>query len=140
MLRDPRFDYRLAALGALLPDVLDAWFGHRALAHTLSFAVVSLAVVMLATVNRRGVRARLLAIPVGLFVHLVLHGVVGYSALFYWPFFGSWGSLPLWPGALGAVARELAGLVAAAWVWRRFGLSDASRRSAFWRTGRLEPC
>lgn len=140
VLRDPRFDYRLAAVGALLPDLIDLPVGQRAVAHTLVFAVASLVLVMAATVNRRGWRTRLLAIPVGLFVHLVLHGVVGRSELLYWPLFGDWGHAALWPSVTGGMVREALGLVAAVWIWRRFGLSDRNRRAAFLKTGRLEPC
>jgi membrane-bound metal-dependent hydrolase YbcI (DUF457 family) len=140
VLRDPRFDYRLAALGALLPDVLDLPFGHRAVAHTLVFAVGALVLVMAATVHRRPLRSRLLAVPVGLFAHLVLHGVVGRSALFYWPFLGDWGALSLAPSAAGVLVRESVGVVAAVWIWRRFGLADDTRRGAFLKSGRLEPC
>src|SRR5262249_12441887 len=71
VLRDARFDYRLIALGAILPSLIDAPLGHRALAHTLLFAVGSLAVVMLATINRRPLRRHLIALPIGFFAHLV---------------------------------------------------------------------
>ena len=111
-----------------------------ALAHTLVFAVGVLTLVMAVTVNRRPWRTRLIAVPVGLLVHLVLHGVVGRSSLLYWPFLGSWGASSLWPGVAGAAIRELVGLVAAGWIWRRFGLAQPDRRALFVRTGRLEPC
>jgi len=37
------------------------------------------------------------------------------------------------------VPLELAGAVALAWGWRRFGLADSTRRRAFLTTGRLRP-
>ncbi|HVE95305.1 MAG TPA: hypothetical protein VNB24_10310 [Acidimicrobiales bacterium] len=140
VLRDPRFDYRLAAVGALVPDILDAPLGHRAYAHTLLFAVGLLGVIMGATVRRKSLRSRLLALPVGLLLHLVLHGVVGRSALLYWPFLGDWGRLPLVarPGVL--LVQEAIGLAFAARIWSQFGLADAARRAVFLRTGRLDPC
>jgi len=140
VLRDPRFDYRLAAVGALVPDLIDAPLGHRAHAHTLLFAVGALGLVMAATVRRRALRSRLLALPVGLLLHLVLHGVVGRSSLLYWPFLGDWGRLSLVPRPGVLVVQEIIGLAAAARVWYQFGLRDRGRRAAFLRTGRLDPC
>ena len=88
VLRDQNFDYRMIALGALLPDILDAPVGHRGLAHTLLFAVGALATVMAATVNRRPLRKRLIALPIGLLAHLVLDFVFTQQRLFWWPAFG----------------------------------------------------
>ncbi len=140
VLRDSSFDYRLVALGALLPDVGDAVVGHRALAHTLVFAVGSLGAVMLATVDRRAVRRHLIALPIGLLAHLVLDGVWTDKALFWWPGFHSWGATAIAPELPFLVVREVIGLALAIVVVRRFGLRDAASRRAFWRTGRLVPC
>src|SRR3954468_21149276 len=97
VLRDARFDYRLIALGALLPDAIDAPLRHRGLAHTLVFPVASLAVVMLATINRRPLRRHLIAVPIGFFAHLVLDFVWVDKSLFWWPAFGSWGATGIEP-------------------------------------------
>lgn len=127
VLRDARFDYRLIALGALAPLLLDAPFGHRALAHTLVFAVGSLVVVMVATINRRPLRKRLIALPIGFLAHLVLDGVFADQALFWWPFFGDWGDSPIVPSLPWVVVREALGVGAAVVVLR------------LWRAGRLSP-
>lgn len=140
VLRDQNFDYRLVALGALLPDVIDLAVGHRALAHTLVFAVGALAFVMLATVNRRAVRKRLIALPVGFLAHLVLDFVFTQQRLFWWPAFGSWRSYDLLPPPAVLVLRELVGLVVAVLIVRRFGLADRDRLRGFVRTGRITPC
>ncbi len=140
VLHDSSFDYRLVALGAVLPDVVDAAVGHRALAHTLVFAVGSLTLVMLATVNRRAVRRHLIAVPVGLLAHLVLDGVWADKALFWWPGFDGWGATPIAPGTLWLIAREVIGVGLAVVVVRRFGLAQRAVRREFWRTGRLVPC
>lgn len=140
VLRDQNFDYRLIAVGALLPDALDAVVGQRALAHTLAFAVGALALVMLLTMNRRPVRKRLIAIPIGLLAHLVLDFVFAQQQLFWWPAFGSWRSFALLPPPIVLVVRELIGLGVALQIVRRFGLRDADRRAAFLRTGRITPC
>jgi membrane-bound metal-dependent hydrolase YbcI (DUF457 family) len=140
VLRDPAFDYRLVALGALLPDVVDAPAGHRALAHTLGFAVGLLVLVMLGTVNRRSLRRHLIALPIGCLAHLVLDGVWAAKSLFWWPAFGTWGATALVPAPGVAVIRELLGLGAAVLVARRFGLGAADARRGFVRTGTLTPC
>ncbi|HUR77265.1 MAG TPA: metal-dependent hydrolase [Acidimicrobiales bacterium] len=140
VLRDANFDYRLIALGALAPDVIDASVGHRALAHTLAFAVGALVAVMLATISRRPLRKHLLALPIGLLAHLVLDAVWVDKTLFWWPGFGDWGATRLLPAAPLVALRELAGVVVAVVVVRRFGLADPALRRQFWRTGRLTPC
>ncbi len=140
VLRDQNFDYRFIAVGALAPDLLDAPLGHRGLAHTLVFAVGSLAVVMAVTVNRRPVRKRLIALPIGLLAHLVLDFVFAQQRLFWWPAFGSWRSYDLLPPPMVFVVRELVGVFVAVQIVRRFGLRDRDRRAEFLRTGRISPC
>jgi len=140
VLRDPSFDYRLVAIGALLPDVIDAPLRHRGAAHTLVFAVGLLAVVMLATTNRRPIRKRLIALPIGFLAHLVLDAVWAQQALFWWPAFGSWGSHAVLPEPIVLVVRELVGFVVAFKVVQRFALRDRQRREEFLRAGRLTPC
>jgi membrane-bound metal-dependent hydrolase YbcI (DUF457 family) len=125
VLRDARFDYRLIAVGAILPSLLDAPFGHRALAHTLVFAVGALAVVMLVTINRRPLRRHLLALPIGFLAHLVLDGVFANKSLFWWPAFGGWGDTAIVPAFPTVLVRETLGLVGAGYVLR------------LWRAGRL---
>lgn len=120
VLRDARFDYRLIALGALLPDLIDAPVGHRAVAHTLVFAVASLVVVMLATVNRRALRRHLIAVPIGFFAHLVLDFVWVDKSLFWWPAFGSWGATGIEPAMPWLVVREVLGVAGAVIVLRRY--------------------
>lgn len=139
--RDPAVDYRLVMAGALLPDVVDAPFGGARVAHTLLLSVVLLVGVMAATRGRRAARRRLLALPVGTFLHLVLDGVWGREELFWWPFLGTslagqdLPSLDRGPALL--VVQELVGLAALAWCVRRFRLTDPARRTTFLRTGRL---
>lgn len=140
VLRDPRFDYRLIALGALLPDLIDAPLGHRGVAHTLVGAVGLLTLVMLATINRRPLRKHLIAIPIGFLAHLVLDAVWANKALFWWPGFGSWGTSDILPPLAIGVVRELIGLGVAVIIWRRFGLGDGDARREFVRTGKLTPC
>jgi hypothetical protein len=132
-------DYRLVAVGSLLPLVVDLparrlWFGH-----TLLASVALLALVMLFTIGRpRLVRRRLLCLPIGSFCGLALSAAWTNTEVFWWPFAGT--TLPdaaLLP-APGIVAlEELAGLAAIAWVVYRCALTDSARRDELLHSGRL---
>ena len=138
--RDPAIDYRLVMVGALLPDAIDVWFGGAALAHTLVASVGLLTIVMLATRGRRLLRRRLLALPIGMFLHLVLDGMWTSSEVFWWPFLGgSLGeeSLPSVDRGAANLLLEAAGAAVLVWAWRRFRLAEPERRAYFLRTGRL---
>lgn len=139
--RDPAVDYRLVMLGAVLPDVVDLpWGGARA-AHSVTFSVALLALVMVATIGRRPLRRHLLALPIGTFLHLGLDGAFTDTKVFWWPFSGGFDGARLPSVARGAwnVPLEIAGALALAWGWRRFGLADPVRRRVFLTTGRLRP-
>jgi hypothetical protein len=138
---DPAIDYRLVVAGALLPDALDAVLGGPRLLHTLLASVVLLVAVMLGTRGRRGLRRRLLALPIGTFLHLVLDGMWARTVVFWWPAFGlsfGDGGLPsLDRPAAVLVLQEMAGLVALVWWWRRFRFFEPERWRTFAQTGRL---
>jgi membrane-bound metal-dependent hydrolase YbcI (DUF457 family) len=136
--REPALDHRLVVAGALLPDAVDLVAGHPAHAHTLAAPVAVLTAVMVATRGRRAARRRLLALPIGMFLHLVLDGTWTHSQVLWWPFLGT--GFPdghLWPPLPLALAEELAGAVALWWFVRRFRLTDPVARRAFLRSGRL---
>lgn len=137
--KDPALDHRLVMAGALLPDVVDVWTGGRWFAHTVLASVGLLTVVMLGTQHRRLLRRRLLALPIGTFLHLVLDGMWTDQEVFWWPVAGS-----EFGEALPSVARgwvnvplELLGAAALVWAWRRFRLGEPERRRLFLTTGRL---
>lgn len=139
--RDTAIDYRLVVVGVLLPDLVDAALGGAHLMHTLAASVLMLTFVMLGTRGRRGLRRRLLALPIGMFLHLVLDAMWSSTEVFWWPFFGlSLGGAEL-PSLSRPVAvvmlQEVAGFVALAWWWRRFQLQQVDRRRVFVRTGRV---
>lgn len=137
--KDPRFDYRLLLVGSLLPDVIDAPSGQARWAHSVTISVAVLAAVMLATTGRKPIRKTLLALPIGMLLHLVFDGAFSNATIFWWPFLGSWGQSPvpsLERGWLN-VPMELIGLALMAWMWRRFGLQDVERRQQFIRNGTL---
>lgn len=138
--RDERFDYRLLAAGALLPDAVDIVTGGAWVMHSVTAAVAALALVMIATRGRRAARRHALAVPIGMFMHLVFDGAFAATTVFWWPFGGlSFGGEPLpsfsrW----GAnIALEILGAAAVWWMWRAHGLSDPAARRHLWRTGEL---
>ena len=140
--RDAALDSRLVALGSLLPDPIDAVL-RRGIgpAHSVTVAVAFLAAVMVATIGRRPLRRRLLAVPIGVFAHLVLDGAWVDTAAFWWPFTrrSVHGPLPsIGHGAAALVVEELLGAVAAVYCYRRFGLAQPRRRAMFVRSGRLD--
>jgi hypothetical protein len=148
--RDSALDHRLVVAGALLPDVVDLLAGRPAYAHTLLAPVAVLVAVMLATrpgghprTSRRGhrvVRRRLLALPIGMFLHLVLDGVWTKPGLLWWPFFGTaFPPASLVPPLPLALAEELAGAWALGWFVWRFRLREPQRRREFLHRGRLVP-
>jgi len=137
--RDPRFDYRLLVVGAVLPD-LDQVTGGMWVLHTLVFSVALLAVVMVATTGRRATRKLLLGLPIGTFLHLVFDGAWATTKVFWWPFGGvdlSGHDLPsVQRGPIG-IALEAAGIAMVVWIWRRSGLGDPARRRRALTTGQL---
>lgn len=137
--RDPAFDYRLLIVGAVLPLLDAVWSGAMVL-HSVTFAVVLLAVLMLATSGRRPVRKMLLGLPIGLLLHLVFTGAWRDPQVFWWPFFGFGfddASHPVVERGWWNVPLELIGLGLCWWVVRRAELRDPDRRAGFGRTGRL---
>ena len=136
--RSVGIDYRLVALGALLPTLVDAPIGHRSVGHTLVFAVALLVLVMLGTIARpRLVRRRLICLPIGVLCGLVLSGAFSDSHLFWWPFLGAFGHhelLPVW-WVVGLL--ELAGLFTCWVIVGRYDLYLRDPRAELVRTGRL---
>jgi hypothetical protein len=138
--RSPAVDYRLVVLGALIP-LAELPIGEPRILHSLTGAVLALGVAMVVTPRRRLVQRRLVAIPIGMFIHLVLDFAWVDTQAFWWPFAGlDWSDSPLPELARGAfdVVLELAGAAALLWCYRRFRLDEADRRTRFLRTGRLD--
>jgi len=140
---DPLFDYRLLLVGVLAPDLVDVWFGGSAVLHSVTGVAAVLVVVVLSTIGHRPLRKRLLAVPIGMFLHLIFDGAFSNTDAFWWPFSGaSLGDTPLPVADRGPwnLLLELAGLALVWWEVRRFGLTDPERRRQFWRGGELVPC
>ncbi|MFM7898442.1 MAG: hypothetical protein ACKO97_05690, partial [Actinomycetota bacterium] len=68
--KDPRFDYRLLAVGAVLPDIIDWPTGWRVM-HSVVTSIALLSLVMVVTIGRKPSRKLLLGLPLGTFLHLV---------------------------------------------------------------------
>lgn len=138
--KSPALDYRVVALGTVLPMV-DVLPGVPDLLHTLLGAVVLLGVVMLVTRGRRLSRRRWLGLPIGVFVHLVLSGAWTDAELFWWPAFG-WAipdaPVPAFGQGVVGLLLELAGAGALWWSWRQFRLDDPIRRHDLIHHGRLD--
>lgn len=136
--RDGRFDNRWLIVGVLLPDLVDGpWGGARAF-HSVATSVLVLVLVMLATIGRRPLRRRLLAVPIGLFLHLVFDGAFADTSVFWWPFTGlsfDDASLPVVERGWFNLVLEALGLGLTWWIVRLFDLRDPERRRRLWRDG-----
>jgi len=137
--QSPAIDYRLVALGAVLPVAESPWgagFLHSLLAPTLVLLVV-----MLATTGRRLVRRRWLGLPIGMYLHLVLDGAWTRTETFWWPVLDrsfSPGAAPEWSRGWWSLLLDAVAVAVGVWAYRRFGLDDPERRSRFLRTGQLD--
>ncbi len=138
--RSPMIDYRLVMVGAVLP-LGELLLGGPNVLHTLVGSVGLLTLVMVGTQGRRLLRRRILGVPIGMMVHLVLDGSWTNKELFWWPAFGAEfgsGTLPEFDRPLAVtVLMELVGLAAAVWGWRRYELADPENLARFRSTGQL---
>lgn len=137
--RSPMIDYRLVALGAVIP-LAESPFGAGPL-HALVSPTLVLLVIMLATPRRRLVRRQWLGLPIGMYLHLVLDAAFNVPETFWWPFLG-WSTgadgAPEFSRGWWSVVLEVVGVLTALWAYRRFGLNDQSRREVFVHTGQLD--
>ena len=137
--RSPTADYRMVALGAVIP-LAELPIGEPRVLHALIAPVAVMVAIMIGARGRRLVQRRLLGIAIGMFLHLVLDGIWGDTDAFWWPFLGTeWSDAPLPELDRGPaiVVLELAGLAACWWAWRRFRLDEPDRRALFLREGRV---
>lgn len=138
----PAADHRFVAVGGVLPLVEDLT-GRPLVLHTLLGAGIALVVVMTLARGRRLVQRRLLGIPIGMLVFLVVSGTWTRAPLFWWPAFGTDGIATGPPPEFDRplvvlVVLEALGWLGGAWIVRRHGLTRPERRRRFLRTGRLE--
>ena len=140
--RDPAIDHRLIIIGALLPDAVDVLLGKTNLMHTLVVPIVLLMGLMICTIGRRQFRRHALAVPIGIFWHLVFDGAWMNTETFWRPFTGATGGATNIPIAdrevLLIVGMEIVGLALLIWSWRLMGLNQPERRRLFMRSGRID--
>ena len=119
--KDPRFDYRLLAVGAVLPDIIDWPTGWRVM-HSVVTSIVVLALVMLVSIGRKPYRKVLLGLPIGMFLHLVFDGAFTSAEMFWWPI-GGWefssADLPVVARGWWNLPLEVVGTFALWRWWRR---------------------
>lgn len=151
-----RIDYRVVALGAILPDLIDKPIGRvlfenafetsRLWGHTL---VLWLAVMLGIQLVLRGDTARRwFVLPIAAMVHLVLDGMWSDPITLFWPLFGG-GFPPMptdnyWLEALlrpfeypWEAVKELVGLALTVYLARSFELFDRDNFRRFLRTGEV---
>ncbi|CAB4606797.1 unannotated protein [freshwater metagenome] len=138
--RDDQFDYRVLALGAVVPDIIDLCTGGTWAMHSVLAPISALIVVM--AVARRGSvrRRRWLALPIGMFLHLVFDGAFNNTKNFWWPLAGfsfEGKDVPSLDRMGLNIILEIAGAAMLLWVWKTNNLSSPSARERFLRTGRL---
>lgn len=138
--KSPMVDYRLVTLGALLP-LVEVAFGGPLLLHTLLLSVAAMGLVMALTSRRRLLRRRLLGVPIGLMVHLVLDGSWADQKLFWWPAFGAdfpSNGLPEWSRSLlFGLVLEASALGVAVWAYRQYELDKPTNRELLIGQGQL---
>ena len=124
--RDPSFNFRLVVVGALIPDIIDGIGGGAGPMHSVVTVIALLAIVMLITTGRRPVRKPLLAVIIGLFLHLVFDGAFTNTSMFWWPL----GGFATYEQALPSIERgwinvglELVGVGLIFWVRSQIGLT-----------------
>jgi hypothetical protein len=137
--KSPAADYRLIAVGALLP-LIEIPFGQPRLLHALAGAAALLAAVMVGARGHRLTQRRLLALPIGVLLHLVLDGAWTDTQAFWWPLFGwAWSDAELPEVGRGPLNLVLEAIGAGAcwYAYRRFRLHEPDRRARFLHTGRV---
>lgn len=138
--RDPKFDYRLVAIAALVPDLIDGLRGAVGPLHSVVTSIAVLFAIMIATAGRKPSRQRLLAVPIGMFIHLIFDGAFSNTKTFWWPLTGislSENSLPSVERGPWNLPLEIVGVIGCVVAWRYFSLADKSRRTNFLKTGSL---
>ena len=138
--RDPKFDYRFVAIAALVPDLIDGLRGKVGPLHSVVTSIAVLFAIMIATAGRKPSRQRLLAIPIGMFIHLIFDGAFSNTKTFWWPLTGKSLSQDLLPSVERGpwnVPLEIVGVFGCVVAWRDFSLADKTRRTKFRKTGSL---
>ena len=129
--RDPRFSFGWLIAGVLLPDLIEGLVGRVGPLHSVVTIVVAMGLVMMLTIGRRARRKQLLALTIGLFLHLVFDGVFTDTRVFWWPLAGTdLGERKIpslersWQLNLGL---EMVGVVLVVWFLKRLAVARGAR-------------
>ena len=116
---DPKFAFRLVVAGALAPDVIEVFLGHAGPLHSVVTMVAIMAAVMLITYGRKKSRSKMLAVVIGMFLHLVFDGAFTNTKMFWWPIsgfqFGDY-ALPVFDRGLINIPLEIIGVLLILWT------------------------
>lgn len=149
---NPRVDYRLVALGALLPDLIDKPIGRllfrsrfesgRIFAHTL---LVNVALFCVLFFMRGRLKRKAVLVPIGSLLHLAEDAMWSMPLVFWWPLFGtafpkqpSEGLLD-WLSPSQAAIQEPIGFAVLLWLLAAHGMLSRDGIRTFLKTGHLEP-
>ena len=149
-----RIDYRFILLGAVLPDVVDAFLEltvfdgttGRWIAHSLLAVVVEAILILLLFRGER--RLAVFGLAVGWLLHLVCDGMWRAPRTFLWPLFGTkFASTPVEPYSwdlfahplahLGTWGGDVIGIGLLAWFWIAFRMSEEDRFRLWLKDGHL---
>lgn len=142
--QSPMVDYRLVMAGSVLPVAGVAWGAgpfDSLLVPVLVLALVMSVTSLRAIPRRRTIRRRLLGVPIGMFLYLVLNGSWAEPSVFWWPARGIHFpdvSNPIVSRGVWSIILEALGGLGGVWLWGRWGLDDPDRRRRFLRTGHLD--
>ena len=116
---DKKFAYRLVVAGALAPDVIEVFLGHAGPLHSVVTMVAIMAAVMLFTYGRKKSRSNMLAVVIGMVLHLVFDGAFANTKMFWWPIsglkFGDY-ALPVFDRGLINIPLEIIGVLLILWT------------------------
>jgi len=116
---DKKFAYRLVVAGALAPYLIEVLLGHAGPLHSVFTIVAIMAAVMLITYGRKKSRSKMLAVVIGMFLHLVFDGAFTNTKMFWWPIsglkFGDY-ALPVFDRGLINIPLEIVGVLLILWT------------------------
>ena len=116
---DKKFAYRPVVAGALAPDAIEVFLGHAGPLHSLVTMFAIMAAVMLITYGRKKSRSKMLAVVIGMFLHLVFDGAFTNTKMFWWPIsglqFGDY-ELPVFDRGLINIPLEIVGVLLILWT------------------------
>jgi membrane-bound metal-dependent hydrolase YbcI (DUF457 family) len=127
---DKKFAYRLVVAGALAPDVIEVSLGHAGPLHSVVTMVAIMAAVMLITYGRKKSRSKMLAVVIGMFLHLVFDGAFTNTKMFWWPIsgfrFGDY-ALPVFDRGPINIPLEIVGVLLIVWTRRQLNIDQTSQ-------------